>query len=772
MTPLDAALLLASKGWHVFPVKVAIPNGKKDVRPIGEWRAQSTADEVTIRGWYTGTWSGAGVAVDCAKSGLVVVDADMELGIDGVANLRGLDLPPARLVIATPGGGQHHYYAADPNRPVHNSTSALAARVDVRGDGGFVFGPGSTDPRGTYEVAEVAGRAADVWQALTEVELTTVPDYVIDHQEKPKPDRARQRQRPQFVRDHTGERRQFTRAEAAKFVEGDLVVGLVALRAARNGERNSTLNVAAKMLSHFMPTFWTDEQAVTLLVGARDDWDDMREVYGTIQSAFNSSAGDWVAEPRPEPEDPKVYEEKLRTDDPDGFWASVGAQDGDTPPAATAATTTRPRTAPTERLATLPEDFWSARAALKEIRTAAIGRGASPDVVYHSFMARLSAAVSHHVKVDNCLGRVPLNYFTAIVGDPGIGKSSSFSVARHLLDVPSHLELMDEMPLGTGEGIAELYMDEVPLDPTKPPGKNTKTVRQQTKHNVFIVVDEGVEMTAKMQAKGSIVGSTLRTAWSGGTFGSANATKDRFRVISEGTYALGMAVGFQRATAAPLLADHLAGTPQRFMWAPTYVELPEERPQRRPSISPIAVDWRMLTGPITMVDSIEDELYRQNRERKAERLVVDPLDAHKPMMLAKIAGLLAILEGRMIITEDDWSLAEVSWNTSALARDALIGHIEALGRDEQRRHTAARASEAVFVQQSLRNAADDQLVKVAVKVAKAVHAGKTTRKEIRRDTLASGDRPRFDEAVELAVDQDWIVVIDEGAYGPGGSQPS
>jgi replicative DNA helicase len=101
------------------------------------------------------------------------------------------------------------------------------------------------------------------------------------------------------VADYNGSRR-FTRAQAEKFVEEH---GLSVVRGAVDGEINNRLNDGAKVVSHFVPAFWSPLQAQVMLMGALSSttYDNPRMALGTIDSALGSAAGDWVAELAPDP---------------------------------------------------------------------------------------------------------------------------------------------------------------------------------------------------------------------------------------------------------------------------------------------------------------------------------------------------------------------------------------------------------------------------------------------------------------------------------------
>ena len=89
-------------------------------------------------GWPQGY--GVGVATG---RGLVVVDLDVKH--DGEAALQLLegtneDLPPT-MRVRTPSGGIHLYFHS--TKDLRNSASRIAPGIDIRGDGGYVVGPGT-----------------------------------------------------------------------------------------------------------------------------------------------------------------------------------------------------------------------------------------------------------------------------------------------------------------------------------------------------------------------------------------------------------------------------------------------------------------------------------------------------------------------------------------------------------------------------------------------------------------------------------------------------
>jgi bifunctional DNA primase/polymerase-like protein len=277
---VDTAMRYVAAGISVFPLNVTITAGRKKVSPISNWDGASSTDPATVREWFdqNGRWRTASLGIDCGKSGLVVVDLD---GADGIANWDALVITHrfgATWRSSTPGGGQHWYFRADPAVALGNSASKVAPRVDVRGAGGFVIAPPSTDARGRYTWLE----GEPEW-----AQLPVLPQLVVD----------RTATRPQvphrvYQPGGNGTQRRFTYAQAVEFCRPSME----SLRAAHEGTRNDALNIAAKVLSHFVPQFWSFDQAAGWLDGALDPAYPRDEAALTTDSAFRSAATDWVAE--------------------------------------------------------------------------------------------------------------------------------------------------------------------------------------------------------------------------------------------------------------------------------------------------------------------------------------------------------------------------------------------------------------------------------------------------------------------------------------------
>ncbi|WP_170991056.1 bifunctional DNA primase/polymerase [Herbidospora galbida] len=168
------ALAAAAKGWHVFPLT---PRGKWPLKGW-PWKERNTTDPDVIRRFWTRTPYNVGIA--CGPSRLVVIDLDkpekeglrpptpwdlpgVTDGADVLAVLcerAGQPLPFDTFTVTTRRGGLHLYFTAPADVVLGNTRgedgNGLGWKIDTRGVGGYVVGPGSfvdlPDGAGPYEV--------------------------------------------------------------------------------------------------------------------------------------------------------------------------------------------------------------------------------------------------------------------------------------------------------------------------------------------------------------------------------------------------------------------------------------------------------------------------------------------------------------------------------------------------------------------------------------------------------------------------------------------
>lgn len=165
-TLLDSALNLACNGGlFVFPL---VPGGK--VPLTGHGFKDATRDPKAIRDWWMNE-PNANIGVSTGASGVVVVDLD---GPEGIASWSALCARHgyAQTLTSTTPRGTHLWFKA-PATEVRNSASRLGPGIDVRAEGGYVVGPPSIRPEGTYR-----------WSAWGS--FMALPDWIVQEL-KPKP---------------------------------------------------------------------------------------------------------------------------------------------------------------------------------------------------------------------------------------------------------------------------------------------------------------------------------------------------------------------------------------------------------------------------------------------------------------------------------------------------------------------------------------------------------------------------------------------------------
>ena len=450
--------------------------------------------------------------------------------------------------------------------------------------------------------------------------------------------------------------------------------------------------------------------------------------------------------------------------------------DGDVP--------VHPESGPVMGLPTLPVEFWDAREQFAFIRKVAHAHLVSADLVLHVALARI-AAMSSHELFFNSGRKGSLNYFVAGIGASGVGKTTGHETANELIELPDYLietdasmpeRFADGLPIGSGEGIAEAFMGlkEVEVGTTRKGDPIVKNVRRQVRNNAFIVADEGEVFTKIGERKGATVGSTLRSAWSGIEIGQTNGGVETTRRIPRWSYSLGLVAGFQPSTALPLLADTSTGMAQRFALVSAI----------DPSIpdAPAAVLGKITLPALTMPagkgslaarsgimafpPSVIDQLRKDHLAKVRGERVVAECDSQGPLMRAKQAALLALLDNRHDkVTEDDWQFAGMLWATSCAVRDTVI----AAAAEE-------RSRQAEFVAQARVQLAERQAAAVASVPAKVdrlagllaahvVNDGGLLRAAARK-TMRSADRHLYEQVAERAAELGMLRVTELGALLP------
>lgn len=137
------ALSLAKRGFRVFPLEI---DGST---PAFEgWQAKASSDPSVVEQLWTGP-TGESVPFNIGVltgNGLTVLDVDTKKGRGGGGSLEillMLGLNDETFTVRTKSGGKHLYFDSG-STLLRNSVGHLAPGLDVRSEGGYVVGPGST----------------------------------------------------------------------------------------------------------------------------------------------------------------------------------------------------------------------------------------------------------------------------------------------------------------------------------------------------------------------------------------------------------------------------------------------------------------------------------------------------------------------------------------------------------------------------------------------------------------------------------------------------
>ncbi len=711
-----------ARGWRPVPLHHVNPDGSCTCRngaechsqgkhPIYEnWQKLLLSESTLARVLETRPRMNVGIATG-RPSGFWALDVDDTGAMQRLIDEYGA-LPPAFQI--TGSGGFHVLFQMPADFEPTNSAGRLPPGIDVRGTGGQIVAPPSISAKGPYVPGQ--GYAALPWQAPPWLLELVRP---LPYTERAPAPPITANNAPEFLR---------ATAYAARIVQLEC-----AELAGEGSNRNTRAFKAACRMHELINAGWTSYD----------------HAEGQYFAACSKASGNKL-EPFPEREAREVWAHAaMRIGDKRAELppSTLGGERLDFPSAPMALSTS-----PTGMVApgpsshgspsleqmlsiggslslstsstsgarhpevppqlNLPPEFWEARPALKHIRDAAHARIVSADVALYTVLARLAAMWPHKVRLDTGVkSPASANLFVAVCGPSGIGKTSGISVAQKLLEPPPWLagehahKFADDIPLGTGEGIAEAYMGSAKrpaLDDKGEPltlrdGQTPKleSVRTQVRHNLLVHADEGEAMARLIERSGSTIGETLRRAWVGETIGQSNGRAETTRIIHGGRYSLGMVVGFQEETAQPLLADEAAGTPQRFLWAwvvdPSMTDDETASPGPLTGVWPPPVEPPRVEGtpwlvdpagansvdlrPVTFAPEIRAELRAELLARQRGELTLQRQDAHRPLMLVKLAALLAQLDGgRRQVDLGDWALARLVWDTSCRVRDHLIAY--------------------------------------------------------------------------------------------------
>jgi hypothetical protein len=443
----------------------------------------------------------------------------------------------------------------------------------------------------------------------------------------------------------------------------------------------------------------------------------------------------------------------------------------------------------------LPDTFWEATQTVSQIRQMARSRRTSPDAVIHASLARTAAMADPTVRVDSGIHQpATLGWYCGLFGPSGAGKGQAEKTARELTPFPAvdiaHIDI------STGQGIIAAYLD-LETDPEDDNGKKKILVQKRTRGYALATEGSVLDGMAQMSAAATL-NAVLCKAWMSERQGTSNAEVERRRALPEDSYTLSMSLGVQEEPAAKLLEMGSIGLPQRLAWA--HATLGPDTPRQRPATTgPVMVATRdggetpvttwvsgLRNVTIPVPEHVTEELDELALEISFGRGAEAPLDTHEPLWRLKCAALLALMHGRTRVTDQDWDMARVMWQTSRSVRDRVQEaakrrtQLELDARRAEAVQTAVESQAAVY---EVMNGVHPSVENVAKRAHRYLtrHGGEIPMRDVNRSCIKKPDRDKYrasgatdslwSAALQYGTDQGWLVPLGGGLLAAGSAAP-
>lgn len=350
------------------------------------------------------------------------------------------------------------------------------------------------------------------------------------------------------------------------------------------------------------------------------------------------------------------------------------------------------------------DSFWAARPYLEHVHKAARARGLAPWALLGSSLAHHAATIPPHTYLPPIIGHDgSLNMFVGLCGPSGSGKTASASAAPKATPPSGEYSVW---PVGTGEGLAAAL---VVYNKTK-----KEYVPRFSHMSVLVEADELDTLTALAQRTGATLMPQLRTAITGGRLGFGNSGEENQRVVEPHTYRLVFLIGIQPLRAKVLLDEADSGTPQRLLWFPTLDPGIPDVPPPDPGAwtsghAPLRVGTPTKPVYVKVCEKAQTEIRSANIAK--HRGETDTLDGHSLLTRLKVAAILGFVEGRYVVTDDDWALAGMVMRKS----DDTRGGAQRALAAQRRRASHARALDTAEHNAKVTELDVERVMKVIVK---------------------------------------------------------
>lgn len=326
-------------------------------------------------------------------------------------------------------------------------------------------------------------------------------------------------------------------------------------------------------------------------------------------------------------------------------------------------------------------NFWDRRKKLRHIREYAYVSGANPWSTLALVLLNILHQVPPRVLMPGVngtnVGIRSLNMYVILIGRSGTGKKIATDAARDAVDVGI---MHPRMGIGSGEGIAKAFRRPASKGDDGKAVVNGQFIKTT---KVIFDVSEVSTWNALAGRQGATLTPELLKGFAGEQLGFSNADDTKTNPVPADSYRMGLAIGAQPLMCRQLLANADSGLPQRFLWMPAKGTRKFDFNEQPAAPSPIVwegpeFDSSGLWFTIEFTRSVAEKVFYERRGYEDNG---NPLDSHAIVVKMRVAIALALLEGRVIVNDEDWQLATLVMRVSERTRDAVM---RALAKDNKR----------------------------------------------------------------------------------------
>lgn len=380
-----------------------------------------------------------------------------------------------------------------------------------------------------------------------------------------------------------------------------------------------------------------------------------------------------------------------------------------------------------EREAISGYDWFDQTQHLGHIRQWAQAQLVNPWAALLVVLTRLSADLPPQVQLPR-IGSLPkgsLNQFSALSGPSGAGKSALMTgVDENLWPRPRWADdPAKRFSPSSGEGLITRFV--------KKRRKDGEMIDERVAWQALAMLDEIDALETLGSRSGNMLLSILKTLWTGGAVGTANATEERDRALESHSYRLALMVGIQPGLGKVLFEKDAVtgGLPQRFVFAtvndPTLTletVIPDDPgPLPHTIAEEIPFDPKMFNTPtgmprpdhiytVPVATSIVKEIIEAQKLIKMG--LTDALRGHWLFAKLRVAALLSILHGHTMVDEVWWMLADGVMLHSDETKKDLIAQFNRSLRAENTAKGKGDADRSLAAEQSIVNRTADRIVTI------------------------------------------------------------